>query len=85
MTTHRALRTEAIDVIIAIGCSHAVPMLLAGRLMGCKSIYIESITRVDKLSNTGRLVYHLRLSSRFLVQWPRLQERYPAGELGSIL
>lgn len=85
MTTRRLIRTEAIDIIIAIGCSHAVPMLLAGRSTRCKSVYIESITRVDKLSNTGRMIYHLRLSSRFLVQWPKLQERYPASELGSIL
>ncbi len=85
ITTRSAIRTETIDVIIAIGCSHAVPMLLAGRLMRCKSVYIESITRADKLSNTGRMIYHLRLSSRFLVQWPKLQERYPASDLGSIL
>lgn len=83
--TRQVIRTKAIDMIIVIGCSYAVPMLLAGRLGRRKTVYIESITRVDQLSNTGRLVYHLRLASRFLVQWPRLQKSYPASELGSVL
>lgn len=84
-TTTRVIRAEAIDMVITIGCSHAVPMLLAGRLLRRKTVYIESITRVDKLSNTGRIVYHLRLATLFLVQWPSLQRSNPGSELGSIL
>lgn len=83
--TMSVLRAEQVELIIAIGCSHAVPMLLAGRLSGRKTVYLESITRADRLSNTGRLVYHLRLASKFLVQWPSLQRRYKASTLGTIL
>jgi UDP-N-acetylglucosamine:LPS N-acetylglucosamine transferase len=83
--TRKLIRSEAVDLVLAIGCSHAIPMLLAGRLMRRKTVYIESITRVDRLSNTGRLVYHLRLASHFFVQWPRLQQSYPASQLGTIL
>jgi UDP-N-acetylglucosamine:LPS N-acetylglucosamine transferase len=83
--TISVLRAERIDLIIAIGCSHAVPMLLAGRLRGCRTVYLESITRADRLSNTGRIVYHLRLATKFLVQWPALQRRYKGSDLGTIL
>ena len=84
-TTLDLVRRRRVDSIISIGCSHAVPMLLAGRMMGRRTIYIESVTRADKLSITGQIVYHLRLARVFIVQWPRLQELYPSSQLGTIL
>jgi UDP-N-acetylglucosamine:LPS N-acetylglucosamine transferase len=83
--TLRVIRRTDIDLVLAAACSHAVPMLLAGRLLGRRTICIESITRVDRLSNTGKLVYHLRLASTFLVQWPNLRNDYPLSRLGTIL
>jgi hypothetical protein len=77
--------TRPIDVVVVLGVSHAVPMLLAARILGRPTIFIESITRVDRLSLTGRLVRGLRLASRLLVQWPGLQAREPRVALGSIL
>ena len=71
--------------VIVIGCSHAVPMLLAGRLLGRRTIFIESVTRVDRLSNTGLLINRLRLAGLFIVQWPALQKRHQETQLGSII
>lgn len=85
LITKAAIRRERIDVIVAVGCSHSVPMLLAGRLAGCPTVFVESITRADRLSVTGRIVYHARLASLFIVQWPRLQSALPASRLGTIL
>jgi beta-1,4-N-acetylglucosaminyltransferase len=45
--------------------------------MGCSLIYIESIARVHRLSLSGKILYHLRLSDSLLVQWPELQAKYP--------
>ena len=83
--TLRVIRRTKIDLVLAAACSHAVPMLLAGRLLGRRTICIESITRVDRLSNTGKLVYYLRLATTFLVQWPNLRNDYPLSRLGTIL
>ena len=83
--TRRALREQAIDQVIAIGCSHAVPMFLAARLARTRTVFLESITRTDQLSNTGKLVYRLRLASLFLVQWPGLQAAHPASRVGTVL
>jgi UDP-N-acetylglucosamine:LPS N-acetylglucosamine transferase len=77
--------SRRIDAILGLGCSHAIPMLLAGRLTGCRNIFIETITRTDQLSNTGKIVYHLRLSDQFFVQWPDLQAKYPRSSGGTIL
>ena len=79
------LARKPIDLVIVVGCSHAVPTLLAGRLFGRRTVFVESITRVARLSNTGKLVYRLRLAGTYLIQWPDLQKRYPASRLGTIL
>ena len=85
LTTSQLLRQKRIDLIVAIGCSHAIPMLLAARIFRTRTVFIESITRVENLSNTGKLVYKLRLATTYLVQWPSLVKRYPASRLGTIL
>jgi hypothetical protein len=77
--------TRPIDLVVVVGAPHAVPMLLAGRILGRPTIFIENITRVEKLSLTGRIVRRLRLASRLLVQWPGLQAREPGVAVGSIL
>jgi UDP-N-acetylglucosamine:LPS N-acetylglucosamine transferase len=84
-TTVRLLRRDEIEIIIAVGCSYAFPMLLAGRFFRRKTVFLESITRVDRLSNTGKLVYYMRLATIFLVQWPALQISYPSTKIGTIL
>ena len=78
-------RRRRIDLIVAVGCSHAVPMLLAGRMLRVRTVFVESITRVGRLSNTGRLIYHCRLATMFIVQWPDLRAAYPSSRLGTIL
>ena len=83
--TLQVLRAERIGLVAVVGCSHAVPMLLAARLLRVRSVFIESITRFDRLSNTGRLVLRLGLASRCVVQWPALQAANPGTELGTIL
>ncbi|MDD2878133.1 MAG: hypothetical protein PHT60_12955 [Acidiphilium sp.] len=84
-TTLSVIREDGVGILVAVGGSHAVPMLLAGRMMRRKTVFIESITRVDKLSNTGRLVYSLHIASCFIVQWPNLKNSFPSSRLGSIL
>jgi UDP-N-acetylglucosamine:LPS N-acetylglucosamine transferase len=60
-----------------IGCGPAISVLvsLVGKLMGAKAIYIETGSRVSKLSLSGKLMY--QIADLFLVQWPSLQEQYP--------
>lgn len=70
----KILRRERPQVIISTGAGLAVPFFLVGKLLGIKSIFIESMTRVNSLSLTGLLVYYL--ADRFLVQWPELAQKY---------
>jgi UDP-N-acetylglucosamine:LPS N-acetylglucosamine transferase len=84
-TTLYLVRTQSVDFLVTVGCSHAVPMFLAGRLSGRSTVYIESITRVNKLSMTGKMIYYFRLSTIFIVQWADLKKAYPSSQVGSIL
>lgn len=43
-------------------------------------IFVESLCRVNSLSMTGKLLYHLRIASSVMVQWPQLKEKYPRAE-----
>jgi UDP-N-acetylglucosamine:LPS N-acetylglucosamine transferase len=85
LRTIAVIRTEQIDAAIVVGCSHAVPMILAARLLARKTIFIETITRVDQLSNTGKIIYYLRLADQFIVQWPAVGAKYPRARVGTVL
>jgi UDP-N-acetylglucosamine:LPS N-acetylglucosamine transferase len=81
----RVLLGQRIDLVLAVGTSHAVPLFLAARLFGRKTVFLESITRADRLSVTGELIYKFRLATRFIVQWPKLIQTHPRSSLGTIL
>jgi len=74
------------DVVLCVSTCLALPLFFWGRLWGARTVYVESATRVTKLSRTGWLVLRLRLASRFYVQWPALA-RIHTGALfrGSVL
>ncbi|MEJ2629713.1 MAG: hypothetical protein P8011_00605 [Acidihalobacter sp.] len=81
----RVMRVTQPDMAVVVGCSHAVPVFVAARTVGLSTVFVESITRSDQLSMTGRLVRALRLADLFIVQWPELQRRNVGTQLGSIL
>ncbi|MBN2561399.1 MAG: hypothetical protein JXQ75_10765 [Phycisphaerae bacterium] len=69
----RRLRPHA---IVAVGTATAVPLFLAGKFYGSRCVFIECLTRVQQLSLTGRILYHLRLADRLYVQWALLQRKF---------
>ena len=70
----RVLAKEKPKVLISTGAGVCVPFVLLAPLWRVKTVYIESLARIDELSLTGRLVY--RLVDEFIVQWPELAEKY---------
>ena len=69
----KILAKEKPRVIVSTGAGVCVPFFLISRLKGIKTVYIESLARIHKLSLTGRMVYPL--ADEFIVQWPELAER----------
>ncbi|MDH7515717.1 MAG: PssD/Cps14F family polysaccharide biosynthesis glycosyltransferase [Bacteroidota bacterium] len=78
------LSREKPDVILSTGAGPAVPFALVGRLLfRCRVIFIETFTRVEKPSLTGRIMY--RLAHRFYYQWEDLRKYFPRGVYGGQL
>jgi beta-1,4-N-acetylglucosaminyltransferase len=71
------------DVVLATGGGVTVPVFVVGKLMGARLIYVESLTRVDGPSLTGRLVYPL--ADRFFVQWAEAATRPRMEFVGNLL
>ena len=68
------LRKERPKAVISTGAGVSVPFVWAARLLGIRTVFIEDLTRVSRLSLSGKLVY--RIADVFLVQWPELAARY---------
>ncbi len=74
------------DAILALGSSIAIPLFVVGRLLKIRCVFVESLTRVVKMSIAGRIVYRLGLARRLYVQWPELLEQYPRATFaGAVL
>ncbi len=74
----RVLRAERPTLILTTGAGVAAPFVWVGRLLGIRSVFIESITRISEISLTARLVYPF--ADHLLVQWEELARLYPKAE-----
>lgn len=80
----RTIRRVRPDAILSTGAGLAVPFFLVGKLLRTRLVYVESVTRIETLSLSGRLVYPL--ADRFFVQWPQAaRHRRRAEHAGSVL
>jgi len=79
----RILRKEKPTLILSTGAGPVVPFALVGKLLGVKSVFVETFARVTRPSLTGRIMY--RLADRFFYQWKALGEFFPKGIYGGPL
>ncbi|GJL78472.1 MAG: hypothetical protein NPINA01_14610 [Nitrospinaceae bacterium] len=70
----KILKREKPDLILTTGAGIAVPFVYTAKLFGIKTVYVESLTRVDDLSLTGKLIYPV--VDHLLVQWPELAGKF---------
>jgi|CXWL01.1.fsa_nt_gi UDP-N-acetylglucosamine:LPS N-acetylglucosamine transferase len=61
--------------VIVVGSATAIPLFLAAASRGVACVFVESVTRAERLSLTGRIVHALGLAQRLYVQWRPLAER----------
>lgn len=65
---------ERPDVVVSSGAAAGCVMCFLGKLFGAKVIWIDSITNVERISLSGRMVRYI--ADLFLVQWPDIAMRY---------
>ena len=66
----KTIRKEKPDAIITTGAAPGLVYLLAGKLFGRKTIWIDSIANVNRLSLSGRIA--ALFVSRVYTQWQHL-------------
>ncbi len=74
LSTFRILLREKPKLIVSTGSEIAIPAFYLAKILRIKTIFIESWTRVDRPTGTGKIVYPV--SDLFLVQWERLLSKY---------
>ena len=65
---------ERPDVVISTGAAAGCITCFLGRLLGSRVVWVDSITNVERISLSGRMVRHI--ANLFLVQWPNLDGQY---------
>lgn len=69
------LLKERPNVVITTGAGLVVPICFLSKfLLGSKIIFIESFSRINSPSLTGRIIFPI--SDLFIVQWEELQKFY---------
>jgi UDP-N-acetylglucosamine:LPS N-acetylglucosamine transferase len=75
---------ERPDVVISTGAAAGCLLCLLYKMQGAKIIWIDSITNVNCISLSGRMVRFF--ADLFLVQWPELAVRYKNAEyVGAVI
>jgi beta-1,4-N-acetylglucosaminyltransferase len=69
----RLVRDLKPTVILSTGAALAVPFAWIGRAFGAKIVYVESLTRIERVSLSCRLI--APVTDRLYVQWPELARR----------
>src|SRR5205085_5628778 len=62
-------------VILSTGAGVAVPFAWVGRLVGCRVVYVESLTRIEAPSLSCRMI--APVATRIYVQWDELRDALP--------
>jgi UDP-N-acetylglucosamine:LPS N-acetylglucosamine transferase len=73
-----AIRRERPAVVLSTGAAIGCLCCFIGRLFGAKVIWVDSITNVEHMSLSGRMVRHI--ANLCIVQWPDLVQTYPGAE-----
>lgn len=80
----RILAKERPRVILSTGAGPVVPFAIVGKLFfRTKVIFVETITRIERPSLTGRLMYYI--ADDFFYQWSPLKRWFPRGVDGGPL
>jgi UDP-N-acetylglucosamine:LPS N-acetylglucosamine transferase len=61
--------------VVSAGPAIGVSISMMGKLLGADIIFIESSSRIKRLSLSGRIMY--RWADLFFVQWPYLKQEWP--------
>ncbi|MCM3029816.1 PssD/Cps14F family polysaccharide biosynthesis glycosyltransferase [Niallia sp. MER 6] len=71
---------EKPDIVISTGALATIPICLYAKIFKKKLIFIESFSKINSTTITGRLMY--KFADLFIIQWEELREFYPKSTYG---
>ncbi len=78
------LRRERPDAVLTTGAAPGLVVVVAARMLGIRTVWVDSVANVDCLSMCGRLA--TRLADQTFTQWPHLADekvKYAGNVLGA--
>ena len=81
----RILRKEKIDILFTNGAQLSIPAVIAGKLIGIKTVFIDTVIRVKTPNWSARAAYPF--ADIFWVQHPSMAKKYgrKAKYIGGII
>ena len=80
----KVILRERPDVVISTGAAAGCIVCFLSKMLGAKIVWFDSITNVERISLSGRMVRYI--ADLFLVQWKELAEQYSNVEyLGTVI
>ena len=76
----RILLREKPRALFSTGGPICLPFALLAKLTGTRFVYLDTMSRVTELSNSGKLIQKLGLSDSFLCQWQETASKYDGAE-----
>jgi UDP-N-acetylglucosamine:LPS N-acetylglucosamine transferase len=77
------IRRERPDLIMSTGAAPGVIAIMIGKILGCRTIWVDSIANSIELSMSGRIAG--RFADLWLTQWEHLSKARGPHYWGSIL
>jgi hypothetical protein len=71
------------DVVLSTGAAPGFFGLLFGKLLGARTVWLDSLANVEQVSLSGRM--SRRLSDLWLTQWPHLDRPEGPRYVGAVL
>lgn len=78
----RALAVERPDVVVTTGAAPGYLAIRLGKLLGARTIWIDSVANADELSMSGRRA--LQQADVCITQWEHLADRDGPHYYGSV-
>ena len=79
----RAVLTVRPDVIVTTGSAPALLAILYGRMIGARTLWVDSIANSERMSSSG--LRARKLAHQCVTQWPQLAADPRPGYWGSVL
>lgn len=79
----KVLGKERPEAIVTTGSAPMLAFILLGRLMGARTLWVDSIANSERMSSSGRLAK--KLAHKVVSQWPEVAEKEGVEYWGCVI